>query len=313
MYLEIYIDLLFLINFVMDIILLIVLKKVRKLNSTTLRLVLASMVGGVNACIIALLPNLNMVIKFIFIYIITTYLLVRIAYRFTNVLELLKNIVMLFIITFFFGGLFNSLYYYTNLGYFFRELLINGLFSNVKIKYFLLLSPVIFIVVKLFIKALEETKRKTHNLYELEVKYRNESVKLKGLYDTGNSLREPISKRPVAIAQYDAVKTLLPDDLKNLIEIYLKDGFFNQNSINIEYSLAIRFIPYKSIGKDKGMLIGVIFNELIVHSIEEAANSKREKNSNNFVSNNRKVIIAMHNGKLSNNDDYQVILHKELL
>lgn len=297
----------------MDIILLIILKKVRKLNSTTIRLVLAGMVGGINACIIALLPNLNMLIKFIFIYIITTCLMVRIAYRYINLKELIKNIIMLFIITFFFGGLLNSLYYYTNLGYFFRELMINGLLSNVKVKFFLLLSPIIFIVVRLFIKAFEETIRKTHNIYEVEVKYGSESVKLKGLYDTGNSLREPISKRPVAIAEYSAVKMLLPDKLKNAIEAYLKNGFFDQDSIGIEYAPNIRFIPYKSIGKDKGMLIGVIFNEVIVHSIEEVANNELEKNGNDFVSDNVRTIIAMHNGKLSNNDDYQVILHKELL
>lgn len=297
----------------MDIILLIILKKVRKLNSTTIRIVLAGIIGGINACVIALLPNLNMVIKFIFMYIFTTCLMVRIAYRFINLREFIKNIIMLFIITFFLGGFLNSLYYHTNLGYFFRELLMKNLFSNVKIKFFLLLSPIIFVGIKLFIKAFEETKRKAHNIYEVEVKYSDKSLILKGLYDTGNSLRDPISKKPVAIAEYSSVKELLPEKLKDTIEAYLKEGFLDHNTIGIEYAASIRFIPYKSIGKDNGMLIGVIFNEVIVHSIDEVANNKLEENSNNFVSNNMKTIIAMHNGKLSNNEDYQVILHKELL
>lgn len=296
----------------MDIILLIILKKVRKLNSTTLRIISAGIVGGINACVIALLPNLNTVIKFTFTYILTTYLMVRIAYRFINHRELIKNIIMLFIITFFLGGFLNSLYYYTNLGYFFRELFVNGLLSDVKVK-FLLLSPVIIVVVRLFIKAFEETKYKTHNIYEVEIKYNDRSLKLKGLYDTGNSLKDPISKKPVAIAEYDSVKNLLPEKLRDTIEAYLNTGFLDHNTIGIEYATSIRLIPYKSIGKENGMLLGVIFNEVMVHSIDEIANNKLEENSNNFVSNNMKTIIAMHNGKLSNNEDYQVILHKELL
>lgn len=311
MYLEIYIDVLFLINFTMDIILLIILKKVRKLRSSVIRTLLAAIAGGINGCIMAFVPGLPMVIKFIFMYIFTTYLMVRIAYRFTNYKELMKNIIMLFIITFFLGGFLNSLYYYSDLGYFFKELLTDGMLSNVTVKFFLLLSPVIFIGVRLFIKAFCEIK-KHHNLYMLEVKYGSERLKLKGFYDTGNSLTDPVSGKPVAIAEYGAVKTLFPDKLKNTIELYLENGFLDVNSTDTEYAAAIRFIPYKSIGKENGMLIGIIFNEVIVHSIDEPA-GKPGKDNNDFVSDNKNSIIAMHNGKLSNKEDYQVILHKELL
>lgn len=312
MYLEIYIDVLFLVNFSMDIILLIILKKVRKLSSTTIRIILGGIVGGINGCIIGLLPNLPVVIKFIFIYIFTTYLMVRIAYQFINYKELIKNIVMLFIITFFLGGLLNSLYYYTNLGYFFKELLIDGLFSNISIKFFLLLSPVIYVAVRIFMKALVDVK-KHHSFYEVEVKYGNERLKLKGLYDTGNSLIDPASGKPVAIAEYNAVKTLFSDKLKTAIEVNLQNSFLNVDSIDTEYATSLRFIPYKSIGKENGMLIGVIFNEVIVHSMKETGEHKLKNSNNDFISENRNVIIAMYNGKLSNKEDYQMILHKELL
>lgn len=311
MYLEIYIDMLFLINFLMDIILLKIVKKVQKLNSTTIRLFLAGIVGAINGCVIVLLPSLNNIFKFVFIYVFTSYLMVRIAFRFTNRRDLFKNIIMLFIITFFSGGFLNSLYFYTNLGYYFHELLKGGLHPSIKGIHILIMSPLFFIVIKLFIRILDDKKKKVQTIYEVELKYEKDSLVLKGFYDTGNSLRDPILNKPVAIAEYESVKKLLPKNLQSIIETYYeKDNIYNI-PFDIITPSSLRFIPYHSIGREKGMLIGVVFKEVLIHNSNNTTESIDD--SNYMEANNSKVIVALHKGKLSNKNDYQIILHKELL
>ena len=62
----------------------------------------------------------------------------------------------------------------------------------------------------------------------------------------------------------------------------------------------IYIIPFKSVGKDEGMLYGIQVDELI---ISHAKFHKKTKDA----------IIGIYNGKLSNDNRYNAILHSESL
>ena len=101
-------------------------------------------------------------------------------------------------------------------------------------------------------------------------------IRCLGLMDSGNSLYEPITGRPVVIIE----RELLTSN-----EIPMPDGFFA--------------IPYHAIGTQKGILKGVLADEL------EIPKQQGEQKWH-------KVMLGIYEGKISQKDEYQVILHPKL-
>ncbi len=96
--------------------------------------------------------------------------------------------------------------------------------------------------------------------YKINIKCSDKIVSVKALVDTGNSLVEPISNKPVIVAEYSALKDILPC---KLIEIYENKKESNLMEIissisEDSFRKSIRIIPFKSVGKEKGMMIGFV-------------------------------------------------------
>lgn len=98
----------------------------------------------------------------------------------------------------------------------------------------------------------------------------------RGLWDSGNSLREPITGRPVVIVEQG---------------LLLRHGIGEP-----ERYFAI---PYHAIGTQNGILKGVLADEL------EIPGQQGEKRW-------QKVMLGIYEGKISRQDEYQVILHPKL-
>lgn len=319
MYLEIYVDTLFLINLSMNMILLLFVKKVLSKQSKWYRVLLSGAVGAFIGCIVAIFPSMNLLLKIVLVYLFTSGLMVIIAFSYKNLKTTLRDILMLFVITFFIGGILNSIYYFTDLGFYFRELLNGRLYNNKSTKFYIGVVISLFILMKYLIPYLLKRKKENNNLYPVVIRFGEEKVETIGLLDTGNSLKVPFTNEPVIIGNYQLLKDLLPENMIQYIETYyhidvLKninvkfDG--DRESIKSEeqvippledmYVLKVKFIPYHSVGKKNGILIGIVFDEVIIKKDEDSINHKN-------------VVIAIYEELLSTNDEYQIILHKELL
>ncbi|HEX3022029.1 MAG TPA: sigma-E processing peptidase SpoIIGA [Lachnospiraceae bacterium] len=118
-----------------------------------------------------------------------------------------------------------------------------------------------------------------------------------GIVDSGNQLREPISKKPVAVAEYDAIKELLPLELKNYAENFLSSKEHKEID---RYALRIKWIPYHAVGTEEGILLSVLFDE--VNIMKDTG-----------IIQNKQVAVALYHGRITQDDSYHVIIHKELL
>lgn len=119
--------------------------------------------------------------------------------------------------------------------------------------------------------------KKKKSLCDVYIESAGTNMKVKALLDTGNSLREPISKQPVCLIE----ETLLA-------------------KITLENPMFFRAIPFHSVGCMEGMLYGVqipkitIYIEDDIYVIEQA------------------VCAGIHH-PLSSNGAYQMILHPDLI
>ena len=129
-----------------------------------------------------------------------------------------------------------------------------------------------------------------------------ERVALKTLVDTGNQLTDPITGKPVMIAELDTLKGIIPqkafEELKN-------NDDFDVNSIITclsETYLAsrLRVIPFNSIGEQRGMLAGIRPDVVIIMH-------------NNKTVEVQDIIVGIYKYKLSSKGTYNGLLHPELL
>ena len=266
MYLEVYPDVVFIINFLVDVILVLLLKVVNKKSSSLLRIALSAATGATSAVIISLFPWMNIFIKFTLIYLFASVLMIFIGFGKLKPSDFVKQWIVLNLITYFVGGLINSVYYHTNI----RLLLINigngNVFSNISVLYMVIAISIVTVIalIAIWILRLYQTHRPL--IYEVELVLRDCHVRTKGLMDTGNCLYDPIKRRPVMVIEESLMEELMTPELKQAMEV--AKTYLNGNSSDIhsqEYDdnvLQFSFIPYRSVGKT-GMLLGISLDKVL--------------------------------------------------
>lgn len=304
MYLEVYPDIIFVINFILDFIILTIIKKVNQKSSPVVRRLLASAFGAIVAAILGIYPWINIIIRFILMNMVTSIIMLLITFGRMKKVDLLKQVIALYLITYFLGGLMNSFYYNTN----FKLHLIhvgNAIdYSNISWNF---LGVVILIVIPaalLILWVFRLAQSNNRDTYEVELIIHQHSLATKGFMDTGNCLYEPIFKKPVIIIENSILENLLPREcLQEYKEV--KCGFENSEQHIGEYNignksmLRFRIIPYQSIGKPQGMMLGLILDRVLIHRGKEILCIE-------------KVTAAICDNRLSTKEEYHVILHKGL-
>ncbi len=105
---------------------------------------------------------------------------------------------------------------------------------------------------------------KVQNYYSLDIFWEDKKVNINALVDSGNYLIEPISKKPVIVAEYKALKELLPESLIKIYESKKESNLLEIVSAISEdkFRYSLRVIPFKSIGKERGMMIGFVVDSV---------------------------------------------------
>lgn len=107
-----------------------------------------------------------------------------------------------------------------------------------------------------------------------------------GFLDTGNFLYEPVTKMPVSVMDPAVFAEHFHEPITNLME---KEG-----------SRDIRMIPYRSVGKNSGIMWGILADEIQITNGNQRM--KIEKG-----------IIGLSEEKLSEEGRYDLLLHPDLI
>jgi stage II sporulation protein GA (sporulation sigma-E factor processing peptidase) len=304
LYLEVYPDIIFILNFFIDFILLFLLKKVNRKSSKLLRLIAAAAIGGAASVVVGIYPWMNVVIRILILNVAASILMVFIAFGRLKPADLLKQVIVFYLITYFAGGFMNSVYYYTDI----RLILVNlgkGLsFSNISWKFVVIILLIMIPTILLSIRMFRWYRNNSPQTFEVELVLNDRRISTKGLVDTGNCLFDPIYKRPVMVVENLLMDELLSEEFRRELKEaknYVQGNNFDTVNLNMEneHLLRLRFIPYQSIGK-KGMMLGLILDKVLIHTGKETIC-------------NEKVTAAICDNRLSTKDSYHVILHTGLL
>lgn len=236
MYYELYVDNLFFINFVMNLYLLLLVNQSTYRTATRFRLILGAAAGA----FFYLLPFfLSGPAKF-------RYLLGALAGMASMYFMVfrIKNLQAFWFITkkflmysFLMGG---SLLFLIRIVPVLRRFL-TGIFGIMG------MGAIIFLF--LFYGKRREEEDKESSLYKVTLVSNGKSITVTALLDSGNSLIEPISKKPVCVAESRVLASLWDIEDITRTPFPLKKHNF-------------RVIPYHSIGKKQGVLYGYLLEEL---------------------------------------------------
>ena len=226
MYYELYVDVLFLVNFMMDYILLLIVKKICQCSATHGNIFLGAIIGSLFTCIIVILPIPYAFVKFVLFHMFVNTCMIRVGLKIKTIPSFVKALIMLYIGGFLLGGIMEYFSQYVRMG---------SLFLVVAIaSYYMVLG---------IWKFISYIQRWNQSRCKAELYLNGKVYQVKALIDTGNSLRDPISGQPVSVLEQRIAKKLLEEkEEKNF-----------------------RYVPYRTIGKSEGVLPVFRIDRMCVH------------------------------------------------
>lgn len=218
MYYELYIDVFFLTNFMMDYLLLLFIKKSLKCTATHGRICLGALAGAFLTCIIVICPIPYVFIKFILFHVFVNTCMIRAGLKIKRKTEFAKSVFLLYVGSFLLGGILQTVQSYVSIGSLFFALAIGG-----------------YYLISIIWDVLSRMQKQIQFRCQVELFLGEKMLCVEGLIDTGNGLCDPITGQPVHILDRKAAQ------------------YFSGENVEGK----VRYVPFHSIGKKEGLILTV--------------------------------------------------------
>ena len=210
-----YIELLILLNYIFDFIILFSINIILKNNVTLKRLSLGALFGLLVIPFMFLkIPGvINIIIRFIY-----GLFMVIITFKYKNIIYTFKNTVYLYMLSTIIAGF---LYY-----------------LSLEINYQIILIILVPLYLYLISFMIRSEKRMSKYQFDVNLRINANNIKLKGYLDTGNSVRDYVLKNKLIIVSKDAINGYLEDRMFYYLNINTVNGrellrCYKVNEINI--------------------------------------------------------------------------------
>lgn len=292
----IYIDIIIVENLIMNYIILYATGLISKRKISHLRIFFASTIGTIYV-IIEYISKLN-IYSNMFLKSILSIVMVFIAFNSQNVKNLFKLLVLFYLTTFTFGGVATYLIYVLKP----QNIIIkNGMYVGTYVLKVIFIGAIIGTII--LIIAFKFTKNKITKkdvICKIKIKLNGKEIILDTMVDTGNMLKEPLTGNPVVVVEKTSLYNLIPKEILNNTESILGGDFERiPENIKNEYISRLKIIPFSSLGKQNGMLIGIKPERLYV--INEQVEEKKDD-----------AIIGIYNKSLTKRGEYNALIGIEL-
>lgn len=291
----VYIDILFLTNFITDLFLLYMTKKLCKAKTPVWRLLCGAAAGSIYS-VFMFYPNVSFVYSGI-CKIAACALIVLISFKIRSKRAFLSLFVMFFISSVSLAGITFAVFFCTDLGFKTGAAMSNGIFyANISPIHLILGAAVCRCI--LFAGEKIYSKRMTHcaNMHKLTIAYRGRTVDICGLTDTANAVSDPITSTPVIICTLASLKPLFKDE-----------GFYdklceteNNNSDRLKVELVcntpFRLVPYRALGSDGDVMLAFKPDSITIDNTEYEMNA----------------LVGLCRGNLSQSRQYDALIHPRI-
>ena len=294
----IYLDIVFLENVLMNYIIIFATGVVLKNECKKRRTFTGSIIGAIYTIVMYL--NIIPISSNFFMKIILSIVIVYISLNPRTIKNLIKDLVIFYLVSFVFGGCVFALMY------FFQPQMAeirNGVFvGSYPLKVALIGGVVAFVILQISFKLVKTRFSKKDMIFDIEVFINNKSVKTKALLDTGNLLKDPITRFPVIVIEHKVLGSLVSEKILNNLDKILGgdiDELTNDKTFSETIS-RFRMIPFSSLGKQNGLLLGIKVDSLWIISDEK-------------IDKIDKAILGIYDKSFTKNGAYNAIFGLDML
>lgn len=266
-----YLDVFFVINFVMDGLLLLAVRRLFRLPFRGAGIAAAAAVGGLWACAAVLVPVLPGPAELLLTWLVVGGAMTVLAFGRSRPREVFRRLVGFWLVSAVFGGLLEmagdhipAAWYLTGV----RPV------QQWNILPLCLFAAGIFFGIRGALALVQSRLECSRELCQVNLKYQGRELAMTALWDTGNHLYEPYTHQPVHVITARACRCLC-DRITRVI-----------------------YIPYQSVGAEHGLLPGIQ-----VDRMEVLKDGK-------MVECYEKPWLAITRETLSPEDQYQMLLHR---
>jgi stage II sporulation protein GA (sporulation sigma-E factor processing peptidase) len=252
----VYVDSLFLINFVINYIMLLVTTKICAARTNRLRLALSAAFGAGYSVAVVLPFAFALFLASPFVKVAVGILMVLAS--FGGQARIIRLTLVFFAVSVAFGGAVMAASLLGGGG------LYGGLLTPIDLRVLILAFAVCYVVLTLVFRRAGRVR--SGGIVSLKLRHGGREVAIRALRDTGNALTDPMSGRPVIVAGVNDVTPLFPQSVRGTVAgLRLKDAVKVLEELS-DTGSTVRFhlIPYSAVGTAGGMLLAFRPDEIIV-------------------------------------------------
>ncbi|MEG1718726.1 MAG: sigma-E processing peptidase SpoIIGA [Clostridia bacterium] len=276
-----YIDIYFMVNFTINLLLLIITFIYLRRSFKSYRLILASIFGSIIACLFYIINS--SLLSAIF-SVPLAIIMILISFNYISIGKFIKTLIVFLTSSFILFGITYFLFLLTPLS----TIIIyegNLLYLNVDFWQILLISILMIIVSKTI--SLVYKFDNTECIYKVEIKNDNKTITINALIDTGNTLCEITSGLPVLVVEKSSIAKILAID-ENILDSIL------QNTNTTKTDENFRYIAYKGVWEENVLM--PIFTPTSIHII---------KNNKKYLT---ESVVGITKTTLSTSKEYVALL-----
>lgn len=245
----IYLDIVFLENFLLNFIIIFSTSLITKSKTTLFKMVITSAFGSLFSISEYIYFGIKENEKFIFKFVLSI-VMINMTFGFKKK-KLLFNLVVFYLVSLSFGGLSFATLFFINSE---KIIIKNDMFLEISLLESIVIASIIcFVLILVLIVCLKIYEKKKSELIEIEIINNGKTHKVMALYDTGNLLKEPITQKDVIIVEKSELYDICDNNFLDSIKDILNGKWIGDENSNYKFCL----IPFSSLGNENGILIGL--------------------------------------------------------
>ena len=291
----IYVDVVLLENLCMNYIILFGTAYITKTKRKHIRILFASLVGAIYA--ILAYANVFPIYTNLAVKIILSMCMVYLAFSPKTIKAMFKMLVVFYLVSFSLGGCaFALLYMVKPQNILMRDGVLIGTYP---IKVALLGGILGFTITYIAFRVVKRKMSKKELIYTIKITMEGKTLETTVMLDTGNMLKDPISNYPVVLMEKEKMSELLPNSLLENTDKIL-GGEWKEKEENKNYRTRLRIIPFTSVGKQNGMMLGIKVDKVVIENEGEETEKKN-------------AIVCIYEKKFSKANKYFGLIGIDLL
>ncbi|WP_442603778.1 sigma-E processing peptidase SpoIIGA [Paenibacillus sp. KN14-4R] len=300
----VYLDLIFLLNFIMDGIILYTTIKIRKMQVIWWRLLLSAVIGA-SYVVMMFFPEFSFSMTF-FVKMFFSVMMILVAFPFKSLANFLRHYGLFYVVNFVVGGGIYGIKYAMQSS----DELMNGIIfthngfmytPQITLLFIAVIAALMLILIRKMFAIQKRREQLMTYLARVYVEVEDFNWSCMGLIDTGNQLYDPLTRLPVMVMEVSQWEQILPSKWLELIRLSQSEALLaSLGEEECKWQDRLRLVPYRGVNRSSQFMLAIKPDRVIV-------------THDNGQTESVKVLIGLDGGHLCRDGSYQAIIHPALV